>query len=88
MSRGNLIKFLPIIGVAIGLWIGEETRTGFIMSEIPWADLIDGLFNRSPGDQELAKQQLIHIGTYGLVGGGLAFLMSVFLKKQEPKGGQ
>jgi len=88
MNNQNLIKILPFIGVALGLLLGEETRTGFIMSEIPWGELIDGLFNRSPAEQQLAKQQLMHIGTYGLVGGVLGFLLSRFLHKENSKDGK
>ncbi len=85
MSNPVHIKLLPFIGIIIGLWLGEETRTGFIMSEISWADLIDGLFNRSPADQRLAKRELIHIGSYGLIGGILGFLFRVSFQKKISK---
>jgi len=85
MDSKTLIKLLPFIGIALGLLIGEQTRTGFVMSEVSWADLVDGLFNRSLADQRLAKQQLMHLGTYALVGGVLGFVVSLVLQNQNSK---
>ena len=85
MNSETLIKLLPFIGIAIGLFIGEQSRDSFIMADVPWGDLIDGYFNRSGTDQRLAEKELIHLGTYGLVGGVLGFLCSVALKNQNAK---
>ena len=51
-------------------------------------DLIDGLFNRTGMDQQLAKRELTHIGTYGLGGGVLGFLVSIAFKNQNSKDGK
>jgi len=82
MSNKTFIKLLPFIGIAIGLFIGEQSRTSFIMADVSWADLVDGLFNRSGADQRLAKRELLHLGTYAGIGGVLGFLVSMALQKK------
>lgn len=86
MNSETLIKILPLIGIVIGLFIGDANRTNFIIADVPLTELIDGFFNRTGMDQQLAKRELTHIGTYGLIGGLIGFVLSVVLKNQTSGG--
>ncbi len=83
MTSSSLIKLLPLIGLSLGLLLGETTRPTFLMMKVPLPELLDLWSSSVPADQNIAKQQLIHIGTYGLIGAVIGFVLSVVLKKHN-----
>lgn len=84
MNSETLIKLLPLIGIALGLLIGEGSRSG-LLANLSWGELIEALSSNMSIDRNIAKSDLTRLGTYGLAGGVLGFLLSNFLKNQNAK---
>lgn len=85
MDSKTLIRILPLIGIIVGLLIGEQTRPTFMFTKIPLSELFEALSSHISTDKEIAKNQLMHVGTNGVVGGVLGFVVSLFLQKQAQK---
>ncbi len=57
MDFKTLIKFLPLIGIVVGLLIGDQTRPTILFAKIPFFELFKGLSSSISSDQKIAKDQ-------------------------------
>ncbi|MFC3052283.1 hypothetical protein [Kordiimonas pumila] len=85
MDFKTLIKFLPLMGIIVGLLIGDQTRPAVFFAKIPFFELFQGFSSELISEQRIAKDQLMHVGIYGVVGGVLGFVLQVVLQKKTSK---